>query len=182
MLCVCTHDSNILLIVHVALLGGGEREIRGEGRDFPLAIECTGLQQEGTTNANRSQLLVSVALLSPLSPFALLVALQKQPVVGLWCFSSLLLPSGAPLLPWLASPGGGGGGAVERKLLAHYSRQSKGHLALRWHLPWLSLKNWPWYCLVTSVVSYLNVYIYIQLHNVKRSVHLCKLLSPMSHL
>lgn len=83
MLCVCTHDSNILLIVHVALLGGGEREIRLEGRDFPLAIECTGLQQEGTTNANRSQLLVSVALLSPLSPFALLVALQKQPVVGL---------------------------------------------------------------------------------------------------
>lgn len=81
MLCVCTHDSNKLLIVHVALLGGGEREIRGEGRDFPLV--CTGLQQEGTTNANRSQLLVSVALLPPLSPFALLVALEKQPVVGL---------------------------------------------------------------------------------------------------
>lgn len=76
------HVSKILLIVHVVLLGGEERDVRGEGRDIPLAIEYTELQ-EGAMNANRSHLPGSVALLSPLLPFAFLVALQQQPVVGL---------------------------------------------------------------------------------------------------
>lgn len=80
--CVCMHVSKILLIVHVVLLGGEERDVRGEGRDIPLAIEYTELQ-EGAMNANRSHLPGSVALLSPLLPFAFLVALQQQPVVGL---------------------------------------------------------------------------------------------------
>lgn len=62
---------------------GERRDARGEGRDIPSAIGYAELQDEGTMNANRSHLPVIVALLCPVLPFALLLALQQQPVVRL---------------------------------------------------------------------------------------------------
>ena len=54
--CVCTHVSKILLIAHVVVLGGVERDVQGEGRHIPLASEYTQLQKEGAMTANRSHL------------------------------------------------------------------------------------------------------------------------------
>lgn len=132
--------------------GKGERERGGErndggGKRYPRSYLVHRITR-------RSHFPLSEALLCPLISFALLVVLQK-PATELWCLPSLLRPSGAPLLPWLARPreggeGEGGGGAEWRRLIL--PTHSKGRLALIWHLVLLStsLRNWPWHCLATA--------------------------------
>lgn len=74
--CECVHVSKILLIVHVVVLGGGEKEKDvGGGERFFLGYSIYRI-------AKGSHLPVSVALLCPLLPFPVLVVLQK-PLVGL---------------------------------------------------------------------------------------------------
>lgn len=100
------------------------------------------MREEGAIDANRSHLLVLVALLSPFLPFAFLVALQtaaSSRIMTLLCSSprGLHRCHGWPALEEEEEEEGeddgrkGEGSVGGRGVPARYLRQSKGCLALR---------------------------------------------------
>lgn len=110
----CVHVSKILLIGHVVVCAGGEREsVRnvGGGERYPLSYWLYWIA--------RSHLLVSVCPPLPCPPSCFSTGLAEAS--GRIMMPPLSAPplGGALSLPWLARPrgrGGEGGGAEQRKL------------------------------------------------------------------